>query len=120
MSDKSLDSKKKKLDSINEGNLRSYQEFGEAVMDNFGQQVDMDTGDLRRETLIKHLVITGVWTEEQALDFEIEFHTKVEERLNSEWERLRTAIAEQKKPRLQTVQRPSVILDAQGRPITSG
>lgn len=118
MPDLPVEAKKRHVAALEAGNLRSYNELGEAVQANFGRVINMDTGDTRRETLIEHLVLTGVWTEEQRLDFEIDFHSRVEERLDEEWEKVREAIAEAKKPKLQAVKKKNVLLDQHGRPLT--
>src|SRR4051794_36824017 len=106
-----IDYKKNLADQMETGNQRSYDE----LRDKLGTQFDMNTSDTRRETLIETLVNCGIMTEEQYLDFEIAFHTKVETALNNFWAQLRGQ--EEKPSHLAVVKKPSQLLDATGRPI---
>jgi hypothetical protein len=115
--DVATQAKKRKAQELEAGNLRSYNEFGQTVQQEFGQTVNMDTGDTRREVFIEHLVKLGVITEEQYWDFEIEFHTRIEARLNEEWATLREALKKKGQPKLSVAKKPTVLLDQHGRPL---
>lgn len=108
-----LDHKKKKASELEEGNERSYTEIQE-IIPNF----TMDTSDLRRELFMKYLVEWGIVSEEQMLDFDIAFHTEVEEALNGTWAQVRAAQAAKSKKKLSVVKKPEAkLLGPDGRPI---
>lgn len=115
--DKIIEAKRRKVQELEEGNLRSYNELGQTIRDEFKQIVDMDTTPVRIATLIDALVATGAWSESNRLDFEIAFQLKVEANLKEEWTKLRAALEERSKPKLSVVKQPSVLLDQRGRPI---
>lgn len=104
-----IEHKRKKAEELEAGNERSFQELREATHGRFG----MDTSDLRREMMLDKLVEWGVVSEEQRLDFDIEFHTKVEEALSTAWTNFRAA----QKPNLSVVKKPSKLVDGKGRPL---
>jgi hypothetical protein len=118
--EKVLAAKQRRKDELEQGNLRSYQELRATVMQHFNRDPDMDTSDMRRELLIEHLIKLGIFTEEQALDFEIEFHTRVEEKLGEFWAEVNNRIAEAKKPKLSVVKKGGVLLDKHGHAIGGG
>lgn len=105
-----FEAKQKRVEALENGNQRSYEEIREATHGRFA----MDTSDLRRELLIAHLVRWGLITEEQHLDYEIEFHEQVEAALNRAWEQLRE---NEKKAKLSVVKNPTKLLDKNGRPL---
>jgi hypothetical protein len=102
-----LEAKRKKLE---EGNNRSYNELRQKLGPNFV----MDTGDLRRELFYSHLVKWAIITEEQALEFEIAFHTKIEASLNEYWEQIRK---QEGGRALTVVKNPQGLVDRHGRPL---
>lgn len=102
--------KQKKSDELEAGNERSYQELREATHGRFS----MDTSDLRREMFMAKLVEWGLVTEEQMLDYNIEFHEKVDEALSGAWADFRAAT----KPKIALVQKPSKLVDGHGRPLS--
>lgn len=109
-----IEHKRKKARELAEGNLRSYEELRKEV-----PQFAMDTSEHRQEMFMAHLMKWGIVTEDQVLDFEIEFHTSVEEALNGQWTAYREAREAAKKPQLAVVkERPKKLTDAQGRPLT--
>jgi hypothetical protein len=116
--EKRIAAKRHRSDELEAGNLRSYNELGETMVQEFNQSPQLDTSDMRRELLIEHLIKAGALTEEQALDFEIAFHLKVEEKLNEVWEQVREAIKKKKAPKLAVVKKGGVLLDQHGRAIT--
>lgn len=103
-----LEHKQKKVVEMEEGNQRSYEELQSKL-----QGFNMDTSDMRRELFIEHLVLWGVISEDQKLNFEIAFHEKVEEALDGAWNKVRAA----QKPKLAVVKKPSNLLDQHGRPL---
>jgi hypothetical protein len=108
--DDQLEYMEKKRAELEAGNNRSYNELRQKL----GPTFTMDTGDMRRELFMKHLLKWGIITEEQGLEFEIEFHSQVESSLNGYWEELR----KQEKGRgLTVVKNPDKLLDQHGRPI---
>lgn len=113
--DKTVTAKRKKSDALEAGNERSYQELQEATGGKFG----MDTSDMRRELLIEKLVEWGIITSYELVDFDIEFHLKVEEALNGAWTQYREAVKQQAaKPKLVLPPTtPKKLLDVHGRPI---
>lgn len=80
-----IEHKRKKAADLEGGNERSYEELRRET----GGRFAMDTGDARLQLLIETLTELGVITEEQRLDFEIKFHTQVEEALNNAWAQVR-------------------------------
>jgi hypothetical protein len=78
---------KKKIEELEAGNQRSYEELLKATQG----RATIDTSDFRRELLIEKLIEWGIVTEEQRLQFELEFHTKVEEAINNTWAKFREA-----------------------------
>lgn len=104
-----LEIKTKRKAELEAGNERSYRELLEATRG----RIQMDTSDMRRELLLEKLVEWGVVTEEQMLDFDIEFHEKVEQALNDGWAQVR----ESQKPNLKVVKKPGKLLGADGRPL---
>lgn len=111
MSNTDIEHKRKKVEDLEGGNQRSYTELREAT----GGRFSMDTSDLRRELLIDHLVEWGIISEDQKLDFEIKFHTEVEQALSGAWQQYRDARRHQAK--LSVVKKPTALLDQNGRPI---
>lgn len=108
-----IDHKRRVAADLEAGNERSYEEIREATSGRF----TMDTSDLRRELFFKKLVEWGIVTEEQMLDYDIEFHKQVEEALSDSWAKLREAQAQPKK-KLSVVQKPAPkLLGADGKPI---
>lgn len=108
-----LDHKKKKAEELEAGNERSYTEIRELIP-NF----TMDTSDLRRELFMKHLVEWGIVSEEQMLDFDIAFHTEVDEALNGAWAQVRAAKASKAQKKLSVVKKPEAkLLGPDGKPI---
>jgi hypothetical protein len=118
--DKVLASKQRLKDELEQGNARSYQELGELMVKEFRQSPQMDTSDMRRELLIEHLIMAGALTPEQALDFEIAFHRKVEEKLGEVWEQVREAVKNKNQPKLAVVKKGGVLLDQHGQAIGGG
>lgn len=104
-----IEHKRKKVAELEEGNQRAYMELREATNNRFS----MDTSDMRRELFIEKLVEWGLVSEEQKLDFDIEFHSQVEEALVGAWQQFRAA----QTPKLQVVKKPSTLLDSKGRPL---
>ena len=104
-----LEHKTKRVEELEAGNQRSYEELRKVTQGRFR----MDTSDLRRELFIDNLVKWGIVTEEQVMDFEIEFHEQVEKALNTQWEKFREAA----KPNLTVVKQNTSLLDQHGRPI---
>lgn len=111
MSEVSLDLLEKKRKKLEDGNNRSYNELRQKV----GPQFQMDTGDMRRELFYTKLVEWGIVTQEQALEFEITFHEKVEAALNGAWEEVREA---ERGAALTVVKKPDTLLGPNGRPLT--
>lgn len=104
-----IDHMKKRHKELEEGNERSYKEMCEFV----GRNLGMDTSDTRRELLYEKLQEWGIISEKQALEFEINFHEKVEAALNQQWIELR----KQAGPQLSIVKKPTKLVDQHGRPI---
>lgn len=108
-----LEHKQKKAADMEAGNERSYGEIQEII-----PTFTMDTSDLRRELFIKKMVEWGIVTEEQKLDFEIQFHAEVEEALNGTWEQVRAAQAAKSKKKLTVVKSTAAkLLGPNGQPI---
>jgi hypothetical protein len=112
MSDETqLEYMEKRRKKLEEGNNRSYNELRQKL----GPQFVMDTGDLRREMFYTHLIKWGIITEQQALEFEIAFHEKVDSALEEQW----AAFREMEKGRnLSVVRKPDRLVDQHGRPLT--
>lgn len=108
-----LEHKQKKASELEAGNERSYTEIRELIP-NF----TMDTSDLRRELFMKKLVEWDIISEEQMADFDIAFHTEVEEALSGAWEQVRAAQDSKKNKKLSVVKKPEAkLLGPDGRPI---
>lgn len=107
MNDEYLEKRREKLEA---GNNRSYNELRQKL----GPQFVMDTGDMRRELMFRHLVKWGVISTTQALEFEIAFHERVEASLNEAWEEVRES---EKGRNLTVVQKPSKLIGPDGRPL---
>lgn len=112
MLDDQLEYMEKKRADLEASNNRSYNELRQKV----GPQFVMDTGDMRRELFYKHLVKWGIISPEQALEFEIAFHERVEASLNDAWTEVRNAEGKQK---FTVVKNPDTLLDQHGRPLKS-
>ena len=106
-----LEHLERKRAELEAGNNRSYNELRQKL----GPQFIMDTGDLRRELFMKHLLKWGIITEEQGLEFEIEFHSQVESSLNGAWEEVRK---EEGGRNLTVVKNPTGLVDQHGRKLT--
>ena len=104
---KIIESKRKKVEELEAGNQRAYDELRKATRGQFG----MDTSDLRRELLIEMLIEWGILSEEQKLDFDIEFHKQVEKALGDAM----TQIKQQAEPRLIIKQKAPNLLGPDGR-----
>jgi hypothetical protein len=111
MSDSQLEYLEAKRKKLEDGNNRSYNELRQETHGEFS----MDTGDLRRELFMTFLVKWGIVSQEQALEFEIKFHEKVEEALNTQWEALREA---RKARGLKVVKQDKRLLGPNGRPLS--
>lgn len=109
-----VEHKRKQVEKLEAGNERSYAELRQATENRFS----MDTSDMRRELLIDSLVEWGIITEEQVLDFDIEFHNKVEVALNDAWSQYREMKAEAERPKIAAVTKPSKLVDQNGRPLS--
>lgn len=108
-----IEAKRKKVEELEAGNQRSYTELCQAI----GGQVPMDTSDARREIFIQKLVEWGIISEVQYLDFELAFHAKVEEALNGFWAQFREQQAQAQRANLHVVQKPTKLVDGNGRPL---
>jgi len=117
-----IEHKRNLAKKLEDGNQRSYVELQEEVAKHGGRFPGMDTGDARRETFFEMLVEWGIVSEEQFLEFEIAFHTRVDEALQAQWASLKEQIAEfeKRKTGLSVVKNPDVLLGPNGQPITGG
>lgn len=111
MSDVNLDAMEKKRAELEAGNNRSYNELRQKL----GAGFEMDTGDMRRELFYQYLLDWGIVTREQALEFEIAFHQKIEKALNEYWEEVRKSEGGRA---LTVVKKPTGLVDGNGRPLT--
>lgn len=85
MSDSQIEYLEARRAKLEKSNNRSYNELRQKI----GPEFTMDTGDMRRELFYKFLVKWGVVSEEQALEFEITFHEKVDAALEKQWAEVR-------------------------------
>lgn len=115
--EKILASKRRRVEEAEAGNQRSYTELQQAIAEAGGRWGGMDTSDMRRELFIQQLVEWGIITEDQVLDFELEFHKRVEDSLNQQWESFRQQLAEAKARKLSVVKKPDVLLGPDGQPM---
>ncbi len=112
MSDSQIEYLEVRRKKLEDGNNRSYNELRQKL----GPQFVMDTGDMRRELFFTFLVKWGVVNQEQALEFEIAFHEKVDASLEEAWAEVRKS---DKGRALTVVKEPDKkLLGPDGRPLT--
>lgn len=111
-----MEHKAKKAAELAAGNERSYAEL-QAETHALGGRYSMDTGDLRRELFIESLVKWGIISEDQKLDYDLEFHAQVETALNEAWEQVREAKKQRGQRHLVVAKKPEGLVDQHGRPL---
>ena len=112
-----LDHKKKQLQKLVEGNERAYGEMQAAT----GGRMNIDFDSARREMFMSKLVEWGIVSEEQMVDFDLEFHTQVETAIKKGWEDIREQQRQATQPKLVVPnQRPVRLVDPKtGKPLGS-
>jgi hypothetical protein len=107
-----VNSKRVKMARLDDENGEVYKEL-QAHIKGFA----MDTTGPRLNLLIAHLMAAGVMSEEQWLDFEIEFHEKVKAAMEKPLSELQTA---KRRQGLAVVREPrkSGLVDRTGKPLT--
>lgn len=83
-----LEPKFQTIDKLVEENTQSWKELHEAI-----PGIAMDTSDARLNMFIEFLTESGIMSDEQRLDFEIEFQNHIKQALDNTWEGYRKSKA---------------------------